>query len=331
MSISKRLCVTGWILTALAFLVLIASVSFLGIPFANRKAAQMVDLAVRDSVDFTVSYSDVKVDILRGKLAFHDLSVHIPDFAFAASELELGIPFDEIWSFGAGRSSGFSQVHIETSGAFLATEEGELSIKHGSVGVIGTLLPYDMQSSTISTLAVDARSIGFRDMISGAVFHMDSLDAKLEGFVQLRSVQRNPKELLDDVHSMELFSRTGTMIPDADLIAQLGMFALVSPWIANPDNWRFDELSVMMHVIRDAFSVERFSIVSPLMDSLGNGSIPRGESQSVVIHLEVGKLHQQVREELGMLVAFLGQSIPEGHFHFDLVWNGSGLPYISFH
>jgi len=114
------------------------------------------------------------------------------------------------------------------------------------------------------------------------------------------------------------------------MVAQLGMFATASPWIADPNNWKFDSVAIEARSLEDAIVLDSLALTAPLMEAAGSVSLPRGNSQAVSMKLNVEKLHSQVRTELAPIALFMGQEIPSEAFEFDFAWDGIGFPLFTF-
>jgi len=154
------------------------------------------------------------------------------------------------------------------------------------------------------------------------------LDVK--GNLNATTLQKDFNGILDDVWSLDLKATGGTILPDAQMVAQLGMFATASPWIADPNNWKFDSVAIEARSLEDAIVLDSLALTAPLMEAAGSVSLPRGNSQAVSMKLNVEKLHSQVRTELAPIALFMGQEIPSEAFEFDFAWDGNGIPLFTF-
>ena len=136
--------------------------------------------------------------------------------------------------------------------------------------------------------------------------------------------------ILDDISYVDVDAKQGAIVPDERLMAQLGLFAVASPWIADVKNWSFESLQVQARSLENSLALDAFSLAAPLMEAKGTASIPRKNAKEIALELDVDTLNSQVRDELNPLLGMLGQSIPSGSFGLSFDWRGTGIPQMVF-
>jgi hypothetical protein len=326
----------GCLITLVILGLLAAGIWFVGLPIANNKAEAFVDSAVRNAMGSPgmprVGYRDIKIDAARGQVDIYDLVIPLEEgSSLHAARIRVTVSPSELVAFGMGRSSGLSKADIGIQQFTYKATDTAVAFDVAQISLDGSLDFNNPESSVIQHIRVDATNATFTNPDAGMGFSSKTLELDVTGKLTVASLQKDFDGVLDDLAYIDVAATSGKLVPDTQTLNQLGMFAAVSPWIADTENWSFKSASVQARSLDDKLAIDMFTLDAPLMAASGKASFPRGEGTETAISLEVADLHSQVRSELAPLAQYMGQTIPEGAFSFDFSWQGTGIPQLSFH
>lgn len=323
----------GCLLTLLLVLLLAIVVWLILIPIANNRTARALDKVVQENLslaDYPLEYGEVTVHLMKGQVGVSHLAMPVEDGIVTAEMLQVKVSLGQLIAFvlQKGPSLITPAVHVVN----LEYDDKELNL--GTATAVVTLeifldrsLP---EEAVVRKLDLDARDV--RVVVSeGASIVCQDIQLALKGNMTLATLEKDVDGVLDDLGYIDVKAIDGTILPAAETMAQLGMFALVSPWIADTNNWRFESLMVEARALEQAIVVDSLALHAPLMEASGTASLPRKGFQAVSMQLDVATLHNQVRTELAPIAQFMGQTIPSGAFGLSFIWDGLTLPELSFY
>jgi hypothetical protein len=325
----------GCLITLVVLVLLAAGIWFVGLPIANNKAEDVVDAAVRNAMDSPgmprVGYRDIQIDATRGQVDIYDLSVPLEEgSSLHAGRIRVTVAPSELVIFGLGRTSGLSKADIDIEQFTYKATDTVVAFDVMQISLDGTLEFNNPESSVVQHILVAASNASFTAPNTGMGFISETLQLDVTGKLTVASLQKDFDGLLDDLAYIDIAATSGNLVPDAQTMDQLGMFAAISPWIADTENWSFESAAVQVRSLDDELAIDTFTLDAPLMEASGKASFPRGTGTDTAISLEVVDLNNQVRSELAPLAQYMGQTIPEGAFSFDFSWQGTGMPQLSF-
>ena len=325
----------GCLITLVVVVLLAAGIWFVGLPIVNNKAEDFVDSAVRNAMGSPgiprVGYRDIQIDATRGQVDIYDLAIPLEEgSSLHAGRIRVTVSPSELVAFGMGRSSGISKADIDVQQFTYKATDTVVAFDVAQISLDGSLDFNNPESSVIQHILVEASNASFTDPNAGMGFASKTLQLDVTGKLTAASLQKDFDGLLDDLAYIDIAATSGNLVPDAQTMDQLGMFAAVSPWIADVENWSFKSAAVQARSLDDELAIDTFTLDAPLMEASGKASLPRGEGTDMAISLEVADLNSQVRAELAPLAQYMGQTIPEGAFSFDFSWQGTGIPQLLF-
>lgn len=324
----------GCLVTLVVLVLLAVAVWFVGMPLLNRKAGSIVESTIEEMVRSSglegLRYDGVRIDAARGSVQIDGLSVPLEGATVKAGRVVLTVDPAELAAFGLGRSEGLSAAQLEVdrlsfSDAALALDLGTATITLG--GLIDLNAP---ERSTARDVALVATDASFADKESGLGLDAKNLDVKVQGTLSTMTLEKDFDGILDDIAYIDVDAKQGAIVPDERVMAQLGLFAVASPWIADTRNWSFESVQLQARSLEKALAFDSFALAAPLMDAKGTASIPRKDGKDISLDLDVRQLNSQVRDELNPLLGMLGQTIPSGSFGLTFDWQGVGIPEMVF-
>lgn len=322
-------------ITLIVCAALASAIGFIGIPILNNTVEGMVDTALqemlRDPDMATLSYQEIAIETTRGRIVIQDTSMPVENAHVNVTRLSITVDPKELIAFGLGRSKDISKAEIEIEKIRYETDEHTVTIGSADIICSGSLNLSDPESSFIREISVDAADVTYSDRISGLSLTVETVNSNVRGKFTVNSVGKEFDGLLDDIGYIDVKATDGEVIPDEHTLAQLEMFALASPWIADAENWRFNTTDLEARILPESVKIDRFSIDAPLLVASGTATLPKNEGEDIAVNLHISSLNSQVREELNPIVGMLGQRIPESEFTFEFSWQGQGLPLVVFH
>jgi hypothetical protein len=320
----------GWIIFLLVIVLLAAAIWFIGLPMANRTAAKYVDSAIQDALSSPqmpdVDYQNVVIDAAQGAITLSDLQVPLEGSVVSAQQVRIKVAPSELVSIALGQASGLSGAEVELEKFIYRDDQIHVDLGDADITIGGSIDIQHPDKLLIRDVAVVSSDVIFTDPVSNFRFSSDTLDLDLSGRMTAATLEKDFAGILDDIAYVDLKSSGGSVQLDTQMMDQLALFTEVSPWIADPQNWTFNDVAVEARTLEQAVAVDKLSIAAPLMDASGSAQIPKEEGGPLSLKLDVQEVHSQVRSELTPLLGFFGQSIPEGAFTFEFDWQGSGMP-----
>lgn len=325
----------GCLIALIVCAALASAIGFIGIPILNNTAEGMVDRALqemlRDSAMASLSYQEIAIETTRGRVVIQDASMPVENAHVNVTRLSISVDPKELIAYGLGRSEDISKAEVEIEKMRYETDEHNVTIGSADIICSGSFNLRDPASSFIREILVDAVAATYSDRISGLSLTVETVNSSVRGKFTVDSVEKEFDGLLDDIGYIDLKATDGVIIPDEHTMAQLGMFVLASPWIADAENWRFNTTDLEARILPESVKIDRFSIDAPLLVASGTATLPKKEAEDIAVNLHVSSLNNQVREELNPIVGMLGQRIPENEFAVEFAWRGQGLPRLVFH
>jgi hypothetical protein len=324
----------GWLIFLLVIVILAAAIWFIGLPMANRTAAKYVDSAIQDALSGPqmphVDYENIVIDATQGAITISDLQVPLEGSNVSAQKVRITVAPAELVSIALGQASGLSGAQVELEK--FTYQDDQLLVDLGDADIIigGSIDIQNPEKMLICDVGMVSADVTFTDPVSNFTFSSDTLSLDLSGRMTTATLEKDFSEILDDIAYVDMKSSGGRVQLDSQTMDQLAMFTEVSPWIADPTNWTFEEVSVEARTLEDAVAIDAVRITAPLMDATGSAQLPRTEGGPILMKLDVQEVDSQVRNELTPLLGFFGQSIPEGSFTFEFDWQGSGMPELIF-
>ena len=329
----KRKKGRGCLFTVILVVVLAVAIWFIGISIVNNKAESVVDEMVQERVSLAglpLEYGEFTVNIAQGQIGLTALKFPLAkESTITADMIEIKVSPKELITFALGKTSGLSTASVYAERFAYSDKEMEVTFSVATLNLEGNLDLSFPEDSLIRKADLATQEVQYT-IAEGLSVASKEMQIAVKGNLNATLLQKDFNEILDDVWSIDLKATGGTILPDAQMVAQLGMFASASPWIADPNNWKFDFLEVEARSLENAIVLDSLIFASPLMEASGTLSLPRGNSQAVSMKLNVDKLHSQVRTELAPIALFMGQEIPAEAFEFDFAWDGNGFPLITF-
>jgi|GEM_PF-1288232 len=320
----------GLCITLIALVVLITCVLCLLLPTVERIAARMIgttfgQLATQQGLD-RFSYDEIRVDVIRQTVEMEGLSLCAGSLDLSVRTCALSISLMELLP----RSKGLSGVDVAMESFKLST--ADLSVQSESVRLEleGNIPVSRPERFLIEEVLLVIAGGTYGDREKGLSVSVASATLDTEGTIRAATLQQDLGGIMDDLEHLDMTAKQGTLSPDERIMAQLGMFALVSPWIADAGNWRFDSLSIEAVPLPASYRVDSFTIDAPLLEASGHASIPRKGATDISMELSFARLHDQVRTEMYPLIGMFGHTIPPGAFTFEFSWQGTGFPQMLF-
>jgi len=324
----------GCLITLVVLIVLGAAVWFIGMPIVNNQAASYVDSAIQDALQSPGSpplqYSAIAIDTTKGQVTMSTLDMPLEEGASVrAGKVTLHVEPSELVSFALGRSSGISRAKVDMEQLQFTSAETAVQAEHATVQIRGTIDLNRPEDSVIREAQITAVKAHFVDPESPVAFSADSLELDISGKLTMQTLEKDFSGILDDIAYIDLKASGGALLPDEQTMAQLGMFTMVSPWIANTDNWGFDSIDLQARSLEESVAIDTFALSAPLMDATGKAELPRDGEGPLALSMDIQELNSDVRAELAPIAQFMGQQIPEGSFSFEFDWSGVGMPAFT--
>ncbi|NLA92171.1 MAG: hypothetical protein GX842_01865 [Spirochaetales bacterium] len=262
-----------------------------------------------------ISVERLSLALQRGEIRAQ--GVNYKDGEVSAESLSLQISLKEVFAWA------FKKRPLKTF-----TIEGENLITPllgaGEVNLIleGEIDPFNLDSAVIKTIKAHLRSLGLPLMEIFAV-DIDETIFRGRGALTLASLQKEAMEILLDFDEIELVTRDLKLQP----LFPLAPFALISPWVVDPDNWEMNYLEFYFNPAEASL----IALDSHILMGRGSVDLPLTHNDQIAIRFEVGRLNEQVRSELTPFFFFLGLEIPEGEFVISLEWRPGEFPAIEFY
>ncbi len=262
-----------------------------------------------------ISVESLSLALQRGEVRAQ--GVNYNDGEVIAESLSLQISLKEVFTWA------FKQRPLKTF-----TVEGENLVTPllgaGEINLIleGEIDPLNLDSAVIKTIKAHLRSIDLSLMEIFAV-DIDETIFKGEGALSLASFQKEVMELLYDFDEIELVTRDLKLQP----LFPLDPFAVISPWVVDPENWEMNYLEFYFN----SADTSLIALDSQILMGRGSVDLPLTKNDELSIKFEVERLNEQVRSELTPFFFFLGLEIPEGKFVISLKWHEGEFPAIEFY
>lgn len=296
------------ILIVLAVIVLLIVA---GVVTANLLIPQKIVASLGDEI----SIESLSLALQRGQI--RGQGVNYKDGEVFVESLSLQISLKEVfwWAF---KQKPLKRFIIE--GKNLITP----LLGAGEVNLIleGEIDPLDLDSAVIKTIEAQLRSINLPLM---EIFEVD-IDETIfrgEGDLTLASLQKEVMELLFNFDEIELVTRDLRLQP----LFPLAQFALISPWVVDPDNWEVNYLEFYFNPA----DISLIALDSHILVGRGRIDLPLTQTDELSVTFEIERLNEQVRSELTPFFFFLGLEIPEGKFVISLKWREGEFPVIEFY
>ena len=278
----------GCLITLVVLVLLAVGIWFVGLPIANNKAEDIVDAAVRKAIDSPgmprVGYRDMQIDATRGQLDIYDLSVPLEEgSSLHAGRIRVTVAPSELVVFGLGRTSGLSKADIDIEQFTYKATETVVSFDVMQISLDGSLNFNNPDSSVIQHILVAASNASFTAPNAGMGFISGTWQLDVTWKLTVDSLQKDFDGILDDLAYIDIATTSGSLVPDAQTIGQLGMFAAISPWIADTENWSFKSATVQARSLDDELAIDTFTLDAPLMEASGKASLPRGAGTDTAI------------------------------------------------
>ncbi len=324
----------GCLVTLVVLIGLGAAVWFIGLPIVNNQAADFVDSAIQDALQSPGSpplhYSTIAIDAAKGQVVMSSLDMPLDEGASVqAGRVTLRIEPSELISFALGRSSGISRAQVDMEQLQFKSAETAVHAQNASVQIRGTIDLNNPEHSVIREAFITAQKAVFSDPEAPVGFSADSIELDISGRLTMSTLEKDFSGMLDDIAYIDMKASGGALLPDEQTMAQLGMFTMVSPWIANTDNWGFDSIDVQARSLEESVAIDAFVLSAPLMDATGKAQLPKDGEGPLALSMDIQELNSDVRAELSPIAQFMGQEIPEGNFSFDFDWSGAGIPAFT--
>ncbi|MFA7019893.1 MAG: hypothetical protein WC239_13020 [Sphaerochaetaceae bacterium] len=323
----------GCLFTVILVVVLAAAIWFIGTSLVNNKAESLVDEMVQEHISLAnlpLEYGEFTVNIAQGQIGLTALKFPLAqESTITADMIEIKVSPKELITLALGKTSGLSTASVYAERFGYSAGEMSLDFASGTLDIEGNLDAFAPEDSIIRKVHLVTQEVQYT-IAEGLSVASKEMQLDVKGNLNATTLQKDFNGILDDVWSLDLKATGGTILPDAQMVAQLGMFATASPWIADPNNWKFDSVAIEARSLEDAIVLDSLALTAPLMEAAGSVSLPRGNSQAVSMKLNVEKLHSQVRTELAPIALFMGQEIPSEAFEFDFAWDGIGFPLFTF-
>lgn len=324
----------GCLITIIVVALLAAAVWFIGLPLVDKKAEGLVDSAIQDMVRSGglegLSYERLRIDAARGYVQIDGLSVPMDGATVRVGSISLTVDPKELAAFGLGRSEGLSSAELGIEDLVYSGEAMSVDLRSAQIMVDGLIDLNSPERSTVRDLSIDASEVRYSDKESGLGLDTKRLELQISGRMRAATVEKDFEGILDDIAYVDLDAKEGTIVPDAQIMEQVALFASVSPWIADTKNWSFASVEMEARSLENSLALDSFALVAPLMDAKGTASIPRKNAKDVALQLEVEQLNSQVRDELNPLLGMIGQTIPADSFDLTFAWQGMGIPHMVF-
>lgn len=320
----------GCLVTIIVLVLLAAAVWFIGLPLVNRKAESLVEDMIRSVDTGGLAYGGIDIDAARGRIEIREVSFPLDGASVRAGRIALSVDPAELAAFGLGRSEGLSGAHLDIAQLVYADEAISFDLGAAVIVLDGVIDLNAPDRSVVRDISIDAVDTRLSDKESGLGLDAASLDLKVRGRISAATLEKDFDGILDDISYVDVDAKQGAIVPDERLMAQLGFFAVASPWIADVKNWSFESLQVQARSLENSLALDAFSLAAPLMEAKGTASIPRKDAKEIALELDVDTLNSQVRDELNPLLGMLGQSIPSGSFGLSFDWRGTGIPQMVF-
>lgn len=290
-----------------AILVLIVA----GVVVANWLIPQKIVASMGEEV----YVESLSLALQRGEIRAQ--GINYGDGEVTADNLSLQLSLKEVLAWA------FKQSPLKT---FTIQGEGLLTplVGAGKINLIleGEIDPFNLSSAVIRSIQAHLRSTGLPIMESFVV-DVDETIFRGRGTLTLASFQKEFMELLLDFDEIELVTRDLGWQP----LFSLAPFELISPWVANPENWEMNYLEFYFNPA----DISLIALDSLLLMGRGSVDLPLTKSGEFSLIFEVERLDEQVRSELTPLFFFLGLEIPAGKFIISLQWREGELPSIEFY
>lgn len=329
----KRKKGRGCLFTVILVVVLATAIWFIGTSLVNNKAESLVDEMVQEYISLAnlpLEYGEFTVNIAQGQIGLTALKLPLAqESTITADMIEIKVSPKELITLALGKTSSLSTASVYAERFGYSAGEMSLDFASGTLDIEGKLDVFAPEGSIIRKVHLAAQEVQYT-IEEGLSVASKEMQLAVKGNLNATTLQKDFNGILDDVWSIDLKATGGTILPDAQMVAQLGMFASASPWIADPNNWKFDSVAIEARSLEDAIVLDSLIFTAPLMEANGTLRVPRGNSQAVSMKLNVDKLHSQVRTELAPIALFMGQEIPSEAFEFDFAWDGNGFPLITF-
>jgi len=293
-----------------------------------------VDSAIQEALQSPAApplhYGTIAIDAAKGQVVMSSLDMPLDEGASVqAGRVTLRVEPSELVSFALGRSSGISRAQVDMEQVQFKSAETAVHAEHASVQIHGTIDLNRPEDSVIREASISAKRAVFSDPEAPVAFSADSVELDISGRLTMSTLEKDLSGMLDDIAYIDMRASGGALLPDEQTMAQLGMFAMVSPWIANTDNWGFDSIDLQARSLEESVAIDTFALSAPLMDATGKAELPRDGEGPLALSMDIQELNSDVRAELAPIAQFMGQQIPEGSFSFEFDWSGVGMPAFT--
>lgn len=324
----------GCLITLLVLIILGLLVWFVGVPLANNKAEGVVDGVIQDALSSPgmpeLGYRDIQINAQKGQVDLFDLVLPLEEgSSLQASHIRLTVSPSELISFGLGQTEGLTKADVDLQQFSYSTDENTIAFDTALIKLDGLINLNDVESSVIRDVQLTAANVQYADPESKMAFNTETLALDITGNVTMATLEKDMDGILDDIAYVDAKATKGKLVPDAAMMEQIGMFAMVSPWIADTNNWGYESVSLEARSIPDSVEIDAFALSAPLMDAKGSAKLPRGDDGPLALDMDISKLNAQVRGELAPIAMFMGQQIPDGDFNLNLDWPGMGMPSFT--
>ena len=331
---SKRRRPKGCLIAFLVFLVLIAVVWFIGIPFANKKATSYVEsmlIEVLESPEIPkLTYSNIRVDAVRGQIAFEGLRLPVEDtIDIKADELMITVAPTDLINYGIGRSSALPKATIAVRELIIEQPEVLLSAKSLEVDVKGKIDLNDLNSLQIEALQLTTEHLSYLDRSNAISIAVVSLRSEITGTISSTTLDEDYWGIIKDLKTVSIQVKDGSLVPQARLVEDLMLLAGPVSWINDPKNLTFKELDVYASTNDTSLVIDNFALDAMLFEFSGNATLPKtADNKSFEMKLDVAKLDNRIRNGFPPLLLVLGQPLPDEAFSIDVNWDGESYPRI---
>lgn len=324
----------GCLITLLVLIILGLLIWFVGVPLANNKAEDVVDNVIQDVLSSPgmpdLGYRDIQINAQKGQVDVFDLVLPLEEgSSLHASHIKLTVSPSELITFGLGQSNGLTKADVDLQQLSYTTRDTEIALGKALIKLDGLINLNDVENSVIRDVQITADKVQYTDSKSKMAFNTETLAVDITGNMTMATLEKDIDGILNDIAYVDVEATHGKLVPDVAMMEQIGMFAMVSPWIADTNNWGYDSVSLEARSIADSVEIDAFALSAPLMDATGSAKLPRKEDGPLAVNVDIAELNSQVRAELAPIAMFMGQQIPEGAFNLNLDWTEGGMPSFT--